>query len=299
MKILVFDIGGSHTRYGILDHHKIITQNQVVTPQESRIALIDLLMNLYREHQDVKGIAVSMPGIIDPRKGYCVMGGALRYNDDFYIQEALEERTGLPVIVENNAKCAALAEALEGSLKDVADGMALFFDRMIGSGLIRDHRLVRGPHFATGEVAYIITVRNDMPDFDTLWGHRCSLLRLCTMYERVKRLPAHTVTFADVMEAVQQGDFDAAACLDSFAKEIAVQIFNLQSILDVSRFAIGGKAGRYEIFVEAIRTNLSELYAICPYDIPSADIVNCVFKDEASLIGAALNYELCLEGEVR
>lgn len=48
-----------------------------------------------------------MPGIIDPENGYCVTGGALRYNDDFYFRHVLYERCPVRIVMENDAKCAA------------------------------------------------------------------------------------------------------------------------------------------------------------------------------------------------
>ena len=287
MNVLVFDIGGSKIRQAVFDENEsILNRVSVATPQEKREDLIGYLVSAFRKENNIKAIAVSMPGIIDPEKGYCKMGGALRYNDDFYFRDALQELCEVPVTIENNAKCAALAEASDGSLKDVADGMALFFDRMIGSGLIRDHKLFRGPHFSSGEVAYIITVRNDMPDFDTVWGNRCGMPRLCQMYERACRRDPGSVAPADVLKAASDGEPNAVACLDTFAREIAVQIFNLQTILDVSRFALGGEAATYPIFVDAISANLEEMYMVCPYDVPKAEVTVCRFREDASLIGA-------------
>ncbi len=290
MNALVFDIGGARTRYAVFDGEgNILTRGHADTPQESREALIGFLVSVFKKEKDVEALSVSMPGIIDPERGYCKMGGALRYNDDFYFRDVLAERCHVPVVIENNAKCAALAEAADGSLKDVPDGMALFFDRMIGGGLIRDHKLFRGPHFSSCEVAYIVTVRNDMPDFDTVWGNRCGMPRLCKMYARARRVMPESVTAADVLAAADRGEADAVACLDTFAREISVQIFNLQTILDVSRFALGGEAATYPVFVDAINTNLEEMYMVCPYDIPRAEITVCRFRDDASLIGAYHN----------
>ena len=68
-----------------------------------------------------------MPGIIDTKNDYCAMGGALRYNDDFYLRHALYELCPVKISIENDAKCAALAEAAAGALKDVNDGFVLIF----------------------------------------------------------------------------------------------------------------------------------------------------------------------------
>ena len=84
---------------------------------------------------DVEGIANSMPGIIDTETGYCVMGGALSYNDDFYFRHVLYERCPVRIVIENDAKCAAMAEAGMGALKGVNDGLVLIFGTMIALSL--------------------------------------------------------------------------------------------------------------------------------------------------------------------
>ena len=131
MKILTVDIDGTYIRYACMDEYKNIDRRgKIFTPQEGRTELIEAIARLYEAVGDAEGIAISMPGIIDSANGYCRMGGALKYNDDFYFRHALYERCRTKIHVENNAKCAAMAEAAVGSLMDVADGFFLVFSTM-------------------------------------------------------------------------------------------------------------------------------------------------------------------------
>jgi predicted NBD/HSP70 family sugar kinase len=66
------------------------------------------------------------------------------YNDDFYFRHVLYERCPVRIVIENDAKCAAMAEAGKGALKDVSDGLVLIFGTMIGGGIIHDHKLLSG-----------------------------------------------------------------------------------------------------------------------------------------------------------
>ena len=67
---------------------------------------------------------MSMPGRIDPDKGYCYTGGALVYIHDINMAELLSERCGVRVTIGNDAKCAANAELGFGSLRDIQDGVS-------------------------------------------------------------------------------------------------------------------------------------------------------------------------------
>ena len=287
MNVLAIDIGGTAIKYAeMTDDLKILSKGKTPTPLTNRQDLIDALAKIYNEFPSVEGIAISMPGIIDTKNGYCAMGGALRYNDDFYLRHALYELCPVKISIENDAKCAALAEAAAGALKDVNDGFVLIFGTMIGGGYIKDRKLHRGTHFSAGEVSYITSDRDGTPNFDGVWGNRCGTPQLCKMYAEAKNLPINEVDGIVVFEAVNSGDESARDCLERFTKEIAVQIFNLQTVLDPQRFAIGGGISAQPVFIESIRENLKKLYAACPYYVPHTEIVTCKFQNDANLIGA-------------
>lgn len=299
MKILVVDIGGTSIKYAYMrEDMTMLTRGKIPTPKEGREELIEAIGKLYDGLPDVEGIAISMPGIIDSAGGYCVMGGALRYNDDFYLRHSLYKRCPVKIYMENDAKCAAMAEAAAGSLKDVKDGFVLIFGTMIGGGFIKDHKLYRGRHFSAGEVSYIATAREGSPDCENVWGNRCGTPQLCRMYAEKKGLDPSEVDGETVFEAVNRGDGEARDCLHRFTREIAVQMFNLQTVLDPERFAIGGGISAQPIFIEYIRNNLNELYARCPYHVPAAEVVSCKFQNDANLYGA-LQCFLAYAGEQR
>lgn len=287
MQILVVDIGGTWIKYACMtENMDILNRGKVKTPQSGREELIETIGKIYDQMPEAEGIAISMPGIIDSENGYCFMGGALRYNDDFYLRQSLYERCPVRIVMENDAKCAAMAEAAVGSLKDVEDGFVLIFGTMIGGAFIKNRRLHRGRHFAAGEVSYINTGREEMPTFSNVWGNRCGTSGLCRMYAQKKKLAPESVDGIMVFEGVKRQEADAMECLQRFTKEIAVQLFNIQTILDPERFAIGGGISAQPVFIEYIKNNLTELYAGCPYQVPHAEVVSCKFQNDANLIGA-------------
>lgn len=93
MEILTVDIGGTFIKYALMNEHMdILDRGKVKTPIRGREALVEAIGQLYDAMPQVEGIAISMPGIIDSDNGYCLMGGALRYNDGFYLQHSLYRR---------------------------------------------------------------------------------------------------------------------------------------------------------------------------------------------------------------
>ncbi|MCT6920117.1 MAG: ROK family protein, partial [Bifidobacteriales bacterium] len=70
MKILTVDIGGTTIKYAyMLEDTSIVSRNSMPTPQRGRDELIGALTQLFEQEPGVQGIAISMPGIIDSKKG--------------------------------------------------------------------------------------------------------------------------------------------------------------------------------------------------------------------------------------
>lgn len=287
MKVLAVDIDGTYLSYACMDEFmNIERRGKIFTPQEGRAELIEAVARIFEAVGDAQGIAVSMPGIIDSERGYCAMGGALRYNNDFYFRDALYERCRTKIHVENNAKCAAMAEAAVGSLMDDADGFVLIFSTMIGGGYIRDHRIYKGKHFAAGEVSYIILNSGKTLDDENLWGRSFGVPKFLQRYSEVKSMDIETVDLLTIFDAVQKNEPEAVACLQWYTTEIAARIFNIQTVLDVEKFSIGGEPAKYPAFMDYLRGSLDKLYAECPFKLPQAEIVTNKFFGDANLIGA-------------
>lgn len=287
MKVLTVDIDGTYICYACMDEFMNIgKRGKIFTPQEGREDLIESVARIFEAVGDAQGIAVSMPGIIDSAKGYCTMGGALRYNDDFYFRDALYERCKTKIHVENNAKCAAMAEAAVGSLADVEDGFLLIFSTMIGGACIRDHKLYKGKHFAAGEVSYTILNSGGKLNDENFWGRSFGIPKLLQRYAALKDMDIDTVDLLTIFDAVQNSEPEAVSCLQWYTKEIAVRIFNLQTVLDVERISIGGGLAKYPAFMESLRGNLEQLYRECSFKLPQAEIVASKFYHDANLIGA-------------
>ena len=288
MNILALDIGGTFIKYALMDEAgELSDKGKIPTPKGSRAELVEAVGGIH-DRFVCELVAVSMPGIIDTERGYVRIGGILEYNNNSFLRAELSERCrGARLELFNDAKCAAQAEASRGALRDVKDGLAIVIGSMVGSGIVLNHRVRHGMHFAAGEVAYLVTDRASAPGYKTVWGNRCSALQLCRLYAAKKGLDEKTVTGETVFDAVEAGDPDAKEVLDGYTRELAVQLFNLQTTLDVERIAIGGGISARAELMEYLKNNLDALYAASPFFVPKAELVRCQFENDANLIGAA------------
>ncbi|OAH50262.1 ROK family transcriptional regulator [Microbacterium oleivorans] len=102
-----------------------------------------------------QGIGLSVPGVVDA-------GGAVSDSVELgwngvAVRDALQTRTGLPVVVENDANAVTIGEWTHGAGQGTGDLAALVFGIGVGAGIVSGDRLVRGAGAAAGEIGYLIT----------------------------------------------------------------------------------------------------------------------------------------------
>lgn len=295
---LCIDVGGSSIKYAGIDRERnLMDQGKVPTPYEGIEAYLDCLEGIYRKFQGrVQGISLSVPGIIDSQKGVCITAGNLRFADGLGLVEELRGRCKVPVVIMNDAKCAALAESSYGALSDCRDGVVLVLGTGIGGALIKDGQVHMGHHFAAGEFSFI--AMDDCVDLPaTHWAGINGMPRLLEGAARIKGVPADQVNGEQVFAWIQEGDRRIQKLLGEYTRSIARMIMNLQFIYDPQRFAIGGGISRQPLLMEQIRNNLDYLYALYPYQVPRAEVAVCRYYNDANLLGAYSNFMLQFTGQ--
>ena len=280
MKVTVIDVGGTFIKYACMNENfEILSRGKISTPMEGREKFIETIEKIFKSMSDSKGIAISLPGIIDFEKGYCITSGWLEYNSGFAIVETLEKICSVKISVENDARCAAIAEMTLGSLKNVNDGFVMIFGTGIGSAIIHDKKIFRGHNFSAGEISFLVTDKDGSLIEDNLFGYQCSTRGLCEMY-------SNDIDGENFFKLVAAGDEFAIDCLNKITRRIAIQISNIQKIIDPEKIAIGGGISAQKIFVDSIREQLNKIYAESQFKLPRVEIVACKFLNDANLIGA-------------
>lgn len=107
------DVGGTHVKYGVINSDgEELTHHQFDTPEDASTFTRkwqDVVARCQQDY-DIAAIGVSFPGHINPHNGHAAKAGALAYLDDVNLMELFSGLTDLPLVVENDANCAALGE---------------------------------------------------------------------------------------------------------------------------------------------------------------------------------------------
>lgn len=290
---LTLDVGGSAIKYALIQENlNILEKASSPTPLDSLDHFVAEVGALYDRYANlISGIAISMPGIIDPQSGYCYTGGALKYVRDLNMKEILQARCPVPITIGNDAKCAANAEVGFGNLKDVQDGAVVILGTGIGGCLVKDHQVVIGRHYSSGEFSGIKTNCLAPDDPQYTWASRNGIRGLLAVVQ--KQLETDQFfTGQEIFEMANAGNLAVLAALDTFTREVALQIFNIHTIFDCERVCIGGGISAQPLLLELVSKHFDDLFARLGFNMPKPELTVCHFMNDANLIGALYQHLL-------
>ena len=215
-------------------------------------------------------------------------GGLLRFFHGFRIKEVLEAKYHLPVMALNDGKAAALAELATGHLQGVANGAALVLGSGLGGGFIINGKLFQGSHFQAGELTFLLPVQMEKVDPSLMRGMTLSAVGLITKVNEVlgnSDLKDGLAAF----KAINAGDKTVYSLFESYCRNLAITILNLQTIFDVETFVIGGGISAQPILIEEVNRQFDKVHHEIDFIgkiIKRPEIVACHHHNGANLIGA-------------
>lgn len=296
------DVGGTKIAGAVVDEAGTVVAELVEpTPEESdaeavTAVLLKMIARLRSDHEVVT-IGVGAAGIVEWPAGRMLWAPNNAYRD-WPVRDQLETATGLPVVVDNDANVAALAEARLG--EPYPNMVLVTVGTGIGGGLVLDGRIYRGPTGLGAELGHII-LNPDGPRCGC-GNHGCfeayaSGTALTRMGRDaaddepdglIARLGAGEVTGQTVTKAAMQGDPAAKALFARLGRWLGVGIASLANIFEVEAVVVGGGLiDTGDMLLEPARAAALE-FAYAPTARGVAPIVAATFGGDAGKIGAAL-----------
>lgn len=169
---LGIDLGGTFIKGGVVDDlGRILVQDKIPTEAEKgsvgvaeNIAALchSLLKRLSLSPQDVVGIGIGVPGMIDSERGEVIYSNNLGW-EHFPISKAVEELTQIPVRIANDANVAALGESKFGCGKQYSTTCMLTLGTGVGGGIVLDGKLYEGNRSAGAELGHSVIVAGGEP----------------------------------------------------------------------------------------------------------------------------------------
>lgn len=296
---LSIDIGGTMIKYAHIDSSGImIEKGEIKTSKNKKEFLCDIDKIVQRYINQIKGLAFCAPGKIEESKIRFV--GALPFLDGIDFAHIYSGESHFPVAIINDGKASVLAESWLGSLQNEKNCAAITLGTGIGGGIILNGQLLEGVHFQAGELSFMICDYSQNKNMDGAMGSLGSAVRFVkTINTRINSSDLDNGLKA--FDAVKRQIPEAVKSFESYCKKIAVLILNIQTVIDVSKVAIGGGISAQPILIEGINKAYNQLVnVINPLigrTLTKPTIVPAKFKNDANLYGALYNLLLNIDKE--
>ena len=236
------------------------------------------------------GIGVSLPGLVDNHSGKFLLSVVLPWRDVPVVQ-LLEKATNLPVIIDNSARCSALAEIWHGKAQyaQVRDLLYVSVSTGLACGMVIDGGLYRGGNNTAGQFGHIPIDLNGAECrcgqrgcWDLYASDKATITRYLGLRGGgAKRVP----TMRKLMELVDSGDPAATEAVRETARYLGIGITGLINGLDPEVVVIGGEITKGWGLIEPIIVEETKRSLLAPRSHGVA-IRRSAFEVRPSLKGA-------------
>lgn len=307
--VIAIKLAPLHVTTALTDlHARVLEQNErrleeAQAAEDVHRTLIDSVEGVIRargvERSKLIGIGLVLPGIVEQKTGTSLSSYLLGW-ENIPVRAILEEHTGLPVFVDNDANAFALAEHWFGAGRGAEHMLGVTVGVGIGAGVIVAGELYRG-RMGAGEIGHM-TIDSTGPlcacgnrgCLEAIAGDG-AVVRLAR--EAIAEAPgsailqacgdADRITREIVVEAALKGDRIARLVLDRVGHNLGIGLANVVNLLHPDRIVLGGEAVAQagELLLNPVRHSLRlHAFSILADDVA---VVAAELGDGAWLMGAA------------
>lgn len=285
MALLVFDMGGTAVKYGLFKQDTLQKVSSFTTPTTWEGLKEELLTVKNRfSIEELEGVAFSSPGSVDSESGVIYGSSAIPYIHRFEIVKELEETLGLPVSIENDANCAALAEVEYGVAKSVQNAVFFIIGSGIGGSVVLNRQLHKGNNLFGGEFG-----RMKIGSNATL-SMLASPVQVAKRYADSQSIPS-SFSGKDLFSLADQGITIAQQVISDLYDSLATGIYNVLMVLDPELVVIGGGLSKREGLLEEIDKRVQILLKENDATDLQVQLETCRYFNDANLLGAAVHFQ--------
>lgn len=311
------DLGGTNLRIAAVDENGEQLQNLNTAALIERgpsqgiteiCARVGSLAAHFRSSHRLKGVGLGIPGILDLDSGSILSATNLPGWSDYPLRRKMEEQLGVPIVLENDANCAALGEKWLGAGTDVDDLCMITLGTGVGGGFVVNGKPWHGVSGMAGEIGHMTVVPEGVP---CGCGSRGCLEQYASAkaIERMAReaiagnlSPALTeaerfnpeLSARAVYECARSGDAAALKIFETAGKALGIALANLINVFNLPLYVIGGGVAKaWEVLRPALLAELGSRSIVFRAGEPlqsqhrGTTITRSLLGESAGVVGAA------------
>ena len=264
--VIGIDLGGSKIALGLVSSgNAILARRRIDTDSErgldsviGRIAHeVNALKSALPPGATVAAVGIGAPGPVDRINGDLLTLVNLPGISNTPFRRALSERLSLPVLLDHDAKVAALGEFHFGAGRARKSMIYIVIGTGVGAAIIYESALIYGEGNSAGESGHMTV---DPNGYLCHCGSRGCLETYTSGPALAKHYAAVTgerVTGEEVNRRARAGDAVAQDLLQGAGRALGVAIASLAMTLDIELFVIGGSVSRAgDLLLEPARQSL-------------------------------------------
>ena len=306
-RVLALDIGGTKLTAGVIaDGGEVLAERVAPTnPSHPPDMILDAVLAMAEaarleaelSQHDLSKAGVSFGGPVDFASGRTVTCHHLPGWEGLPLRDVIAERTGLPVIMDNDANAAALGEVRYGAARGCRHVLYLTVSTGVGGGVVLDGRVHRGVNSMAGEIGHTLVV----PDGPVCTCGRNGCLEAVASGPAIARaareamgrgepsalaaIPGDQLTAKEVAEAAAQ-DSLAARIMGEAGRGLGMAIAAAVNLMNPEMVVIGGGVSQAgEVLFRPLQESVRQ-HAV-PASAQSVRIVPGALGPRGGLLGAA------------
>lgn len=293
--ILAIDIGGTSSKFGLVSpgepgvagYEKFDTREAMETIG-LELFLEKKISAYFEKHPGIQGIGMGFPGLLSKDRKEILELPNIPEVKGLPIMDRLAKKfPGIPMKMENDAKCATLGEYRLGKYQDIRDFLLVTLGTGIGSGVIIDGELFTGSRGNGLELGHILVGRkNTLEEQIGLKGFLTYAKKQVANRPQETRLRPDHLSGKAIFDAASQGDAMAASLFAYLGTLLGEGLVAAVRLLDVTTLLIGGGlSGAFEFIYPALKTSLESHLPV--YYTEALRIEPASLGNDAGLLGAA------------